>query len=253
MIEFRNVSFAYGDRDVLRDVSFTIHIDERVAILGESGEGKTTILRLILGLLHPDSGEVRIDGRDLATVPEREMHEIRMKFGIVFQQGALFDSLSVKENVAFCMREYSHRSEEEIDKIVRAHLRTVGLEHAIDLMPEELSGGMQRRVAIARSLASCKSEMMLYDEPTSGLDPVNTDSIIKLIGDLARDGDGFIIITHDVLNAIRVSNRFLFLRRGCLLCDGGREQLLTSCVPEVASFIATSLPERSAASQGTLL
>jgi phospholipid/cholesterol/gamma-HCH transport system ATP-binding protein len=175
-----------------------------------------------------------------------------MKFGIVFQQGALFDSLSVKENVAFCMREYSHRSEEEIDKIVRAVLRTVGLEHAIHLMPEELSGGMQRRVAIARSLASCKSEMILYDEPTSGLDPVNTDSIIKLISDLARDGDGFIIITHDVLNAIRVSNRFLFLRRGRLLCDGGREQLLTSCVPEVAAFIATSLPDRSAESQRTL-
>ena len=175
-----------------------------------------------------------------------------MKFGIVFQQGALFDSLSVKENVAFCMREYSHRSEEEIDKVVRAVLSTVGLEHAIDLMPEELSGGMQRRVAIARSLASCKSEMMLYDEPTSGLDPVNTDAIIKLIGDLARNGDGFIIITHDVLNAIRVADRFLFLRRGRLLCDGGREQLLTSCVPEVASFIATSLPDRSAEPQRTL-
>jgi phospholipid/cholesterol/gamma-HCH transport system ATP-binding protein len=252
MIEFRNVSFAYGERDVLKDVSFTIHIDEQVAILGESGEGKTTILRLILGLLHPDSGEVRIDGRDLATVPEGKMHDIRMKFGIVFQQGALFDSLSVKENVAFCMREYSHRSEEEIDKVVRAVLGTVGLEHAIDLMPEELSGGMLRRVAIARSLASCKSEMMLYDEPTSGLDPVNTDAIIKLIGDLARNGDGFIIITHDVLNAIRVADRFLFLRRGQLLCDGGREQLLKSCVPEVASFIATSLPDRSAKSQRTL-
>ncbi len=253
MIEFRNVSFAYGDRDVLRDVSFTIHIDERVAVLGESGEGKTTILRLILGLLHPDSGEVRIDGRDLATVPEGEMHPIRMKFGIVFQQAALFDSLSVKENVAFCMREYSHRSEEEIDKIVRAVLRTVGLEHAIDLMPEELSGGMQRRVAIARSLASCKSEMILYDEPTSGLDPVNTDSIVQLIGDLARDGDGFIIISHDVVNAIRVANRFLFLRRGRLLCDGGRETLVKSCVPEVVAFIAASLHDRSAESQRTLL
>jgi phospholipid/cholesterol/gamma-HCH transport system ATP-binding protein len=253
MIEFRNVSFAYGDRYILKDVSFTIHIDERVAVLGESGEGKTTILRLILGLLCPDSGEVRIDGRDLATVPEREMHEIRMKFGIVFQQGALFDSLSVRENVAFCMREYSHRSEEEIDKVVRAVLGTVGLEHAIDLMPEELSGGMLRRVAIARSLASCRSEMMLYDEPTSGLDPVNTDSIVQLIGDLARNGDGFIIVTHDVPNAIRVSNRFMFLRRGRLLCDGGRETLIKSCVPEVAAFIATSLSDRSAESQRTLL
>jgi phospholipid/cholesterol/gamma-HCH transport system ATP-binding protein len=135
MIEFRNVSFAYGARDVLKDVSFTIHLDERVAVLGESGEGKTTILRLILGLLHPDSGEVLIDRENLAEKPEGQMREIRMKFGIVFQQGALFDSLSVKENVAFCMREYSDRSEEEIDQMVRDTLRTVGLEHAIHSCP----------------------------------------------------------------------------------------------------------------------
>jgi phospholipid/cholesterol/gamma-HCH transport system ATP-binding protein len=242
MIEFRNVSFAYGTRDVLKDVNFTIHIDERVAILGESGEGKTTILRLILGLLHPDSGEVRIDNENLAEKPEDQMREIRMKFGIVFQQGALFDSLSVKENVAFCMREYSDRSEEEIEAVVRDTLRTVGLEYAIHLMPEELSGGMLRRVAIARSLASCRSEMLLYDEPTSGLDPVNTDMIVKLIGDLARSGNGFIIVTHDVQNALRLAKRFLFLRRGRLLCDGDRDQLVRSCVPEVASFVATSLP-----------
>jgi phospholipid/cholesterol/gamma-HCH transport system ATP-binding protein len=246
MIEFRNVSFAYGDRDVLKDVSFAVRLDERVAILGESGEGKTTILRLILGLLQPDSGKVLIDGEDIAERPEDRMREIRMKFGIVFQQGALFDSLSVKENVAFCMRENSRLPEEEIDRAVRQFLSVVGMEHALHLMPEQLSGGMLRRVAIARSLAACQPEMILYDEPTSGLDPVNTDTIVKLIVDLSRTGNGFIIVTHDVLNALRMADRFLFLRRGRMLFDGGREGLLRSGIPEVESFIATCMPDRPA-------
>jgi len=160
-----------------------------------------------------------------------------MKFSIVFQEGALFDSLSVKENVAFCMREYTKKSEEEIDRDVRSILRTVGVEHAIDLMPDELSGGMHRRVAIARSLAAFEPKMFLYDEPTSGLDPVNADMICRLILDLSNDGKGFIIVTHKVVDALKVSRRFMFLYRGTILFDGDREGLLHAQSEEIRMFL----------------
>src|SRR5512143_913651 len=169
MIAFDKVWLLYGTRDVLKDLSFSIGDNERVAILGESGEGKTTILKLIMGLARPDRGSICIDGEDITQKMEKELRPARMKFSIVFQEGALFDSLNVKENVAFCLREYTTLSEEEIDVRVRQLLASVGVEHAIELMPEELSGGMHRRVSIARSLALGTPRMFLYDEPTTGL------------------------------------------------------------------------------------
>src|SRR4030043_1608206 len=185
MIRFDSVWFSYNTKQVLKDISFSMHAHEKVAILGESGEGKTTILRLILGLIRPDSGHIIIDGEDIANKTEDELSQGRRKFSIVFQEGALFDSLNVKENVAFCLREYTRMSEDEIDKQVKELLRIVGLEEASELMPEELSGGMHRRVSIARSLAACKPRMFLYDEPTSGLDPINADNICRLILELS--------------------------------------------------------------------
>jgi phospholipid/cholesterol/gamma-HCH transport system ATP-binding protein len=161
------------------------------------------------------------------------LREIRMKFSIVFQEGALFDSLSVKENVAFCLREYTRMSEEEIDQKVRILLRRVSMEDAIDLKPEELSGGMQRRVAIIRSLACFEPEMFLYDEPTSGLDRVNADIIYRLISDLSRHGKGFVMVTHEFRDAIKVSGRFLLLERGGLIFDGSKEKLLELPLPEI--------------------
>src|SRR3990172_5880965 len=155
MIVFDRVSFAYGQRSVLKDVSFSIGLEERVAFLGGSGDGKTTVLKLILGLIKPDSGRILIDEDDITGKAEEELRELRMKFSLVFQEGALFDSLNVKENVAFCMREYSRLTEEEIDRQVREILRVVDVEEALELMPEELSGGMHRRVAIPRSLSGC--------------------------------------------------------------------------------------------------
>lgn len=236
MIVFENVAFSYNARPVLKSVSFRISFSERVAVLGGSGEGKTTVLRLIMGLIRPDAGRVLIDGEDIGLKTEEELREVRMKFSIVFQEGALFDSLSVKENVAFCLREYSQRPEPEIWAEVERLLRTVGVEHAMDLMPEELSGGMHRRVAIARSLAACEPRMFLFDEPTSGLDPVNADTICRLILDLARDGRGFIMVTHKVHDALKVADRFLFLREGGLRFDGTRQDLLGSEDPEVRLF-----------------
>lgn len=237
MIVFDKVWLLYGTRDVLKDLSFSIGDNERVAILGESGEGKTTILKLIMGLVRPNRGSIYIDGEDITDKTEKELRPVRMKFSIVFQEGALFDSLNVKENVAFCLREYTAMSEEEIDEKVRGLLKTVGVEHAMELMPEELSGGMHRRVAIARSLASSKPKMFLYDEPTSGLDPVNAENICKLITDLSRNDTGFLIVTHKIHDALQVANRFMFLKNGMIVFDGGKDALLTSPVPEIRIFI----------------
>ncbi len=238
MIIFERVSFSYGKRTVLKDISFSIDSGERVAILGGSGEGKTTILKLILGLLRPDSGRIFIDGKDLTDKAESELRDVRMKFSIVFQEGALFDSLNVRENVAFCLREYTKLSEDEIDRCVRELLRLVGVEHAIELMPDELSGGMHRRVAIARSLAVCDPEMFLYDEPTSGLDPVNSDTICRLIIDLSKSGKGFIIVTHKVYDAMRVAGRFMFLKEGAVVFDGSRDMFLQASIPDIHIFMS---------------
>ena len=160
-----------------------------------------------------------------------------MKFSIVFQEGALFDSLNVKENVAFCLREYAEMSEEELDMKVRALLRTVGVEEAMELMPEELSGGMHRRVAIARSIAAFEPKMFLYDEPTSGLDPINADNICRVILNLSRNQRGLLIVTHKVIDAIKVANRFLFLQGGAVILDGSKDELVHTTIPEVKAFL----------------
>ncbi len=242
MIEFDKVSFSYGTREVLQDISFTIRTEERVAILGGSGDGKTTVLKLILGLLRPDSGRILIDGEDITNRTEEELREARMKFSIVFQEGALFDSLNVKENIAFGLREYTNLSEEEIDQKVRELLRKVDLEDAMELMPEELSGGMHRRVAIMRSLAAFDPKMFLYDEPTTGLDPVNAETICRLILDLSQNGRGFIIVTHKVFDAVKVADRFMLLKSGSIIFDGNREQLISSPIPEVRLFMSELRP-----------
>jgi phospholipid/cholesterol/gamma-HCH transport system ATP-binding protein len=245
MIEFDRISFAYGGKVVLDDVSFSIGFDEKVAVLGGSGGGKTTILKLILGLIRPDAGRILIDGEDITRKKESELRETRMKFSIVFQEGALFDSMNVKENVAFCLREYKNLTEEEIDMKVREILGTVGVEEAIHLMPQALSGGMHRRVAIARSLAGCDPKMFLYDEPTSGLDPVNADNICRLILDLASGGKGFMIVTHKVTDALKVAERFMFLKDQRILLDGGRGELLGTADEGIRLFLSELETERS--------
>jgi phospholipid/cholesterol/gamma-HCH transport system ATP-binding protein len=238
MIEFEKVFFSYGERHVLKDVSFSMHAHERLAILGGSGEGKTTILKLILGLVDADSGRIIIEGDDITNKTEDELREVRMKFSIVFQEGALFDSLNVKENVAFCLREYLKLSEEEIDRKVREILKVVDVEEAIDLMTDELSGGMHRRVAIARSLAAYEPKVFLYDEPTTGLDPINADHICRLIVDLCKDGKGLITVTHKVSDAMKMAERFMFLKDGMILFDGDKEKILHSTNDEIQRFIS---------------
>lgn len=237
MIVFKNVNFSYNNREVLKDINFSARFSEKIAILGESGEGKTTILRLIMGLIKPDSGKIYIDGDDITLMDEKDLRKVRIKFSLVFQEGALFDSLNVKENVAFCLREYTDMSEEEIDKKVKELLTLVGVENAINLMPEELSGGMHRRVSIARSLAACNPKMFLYDEPTSGLDPVNSENICNLILNLSKDDRGFIVVTHKISDALRLAERFMFLKNGNFIFDGSKKELLNSNIYDIRIFL----------------
>lgn len=238
MIRFENVTFSRGGHTVLKEVSFFIGSNETVAVLGSSGEGKTTLLRLILRLLHPDSGRIFIDDLDITDLPEEKLAPVRKKFSIVFQDGALFDSLTVRENVAFYFREFTNYTENEIEKHVRELLGFVGVEEAIDLMPEELSGGMQRRVAIARALATRESKMFLYDEPTSDLDPLSADKICSLIKDLDGRERGFIVVTHAIPDALRLARRFMFLKNGSILFDGTKEQMLNADIPELRLFLS---------------
>lgn len=238
MIVFDDVWFSYGDREVLKGVSFSANFNERIAVLGESGGGKTTILKLILGLILPDKGKILIDGIDITKLNEEELIPVRRKFSIVFQEGALFDSLPVKENIAFPMREFLKLPEEQIYKRVRELLNRVGVADAEELMPEELSGGMHRRVAIARALAAGKTKMFLYDEPTAGLDPINSERIRSLIEDLAnKEKIGFMIITHVVYVALQLCDRFLFIKDGKILFDGNKKELITTEIPAVKDFI----------------
>lgn len=237
MITFENVWFWQEDRPILNGVNFSIRSGERVAILGPSGVGKTTILKLILGLSLPDSGHIFIGDKDIAQLSEDSLNKVRLQFSIVFQDGALFDSLSVKENVGFYFKEYTKLEINQIDDRVDGLLKTVELEDAAEMMPEQLSGGMKRRVAIARSLAVSEAEMHLYDEPTSALDPINAEIIRSLITKLATTGKGFIVVTHEIFDAIYLATRFMFLLDGKVVYDGNKEGFLNSSEPQIKDFL----------------
>jgi phospholipid/cholesterol/gamma-HCH transport system ATP-binding protein len=201
VLSFENVSIGFGRGNVLDGLSFSVAPQETKILIGESGSGKTLILKMAAGLLQPDSGTVRMLGQDLGHMPEKELLAFRRNIGFVFQEGALFDSLTVAENVAYSLRE-EHVSDEEIEPRVREFLQSVELEDTLEKMPSELSGGMQRRVAIARALVS-RPPVVLYDSPTAGLDPVTSQTIIILILRL-RDTQG----VTSVLAADRLQDAF---------------------------------------------
>ncbi len=207
-IEFQDVHLAFDDKKVLDGVSFTVRRGETKLILGRSGGGKSTTVRLILGLLKPDAGRVLIDGEDITAYSEEQMMEIRKKIGMVFQEGALFDSLSVYENVAYRLREQGVIDEDEVEQEVQRMLRFVDLEDAIDKMPDELSGGMRRRVGIARALVG-DPEIVLFDEPTAGLDPPTARTICQLAVKLRDLQDvSSIFVTHEMNNVRYLSSEY---------------------------------------------
>ncbi|MFM8580999.1 MAG: ABC transporter ATP-binding protein [Planctomycetaceae bacterium] len=264
LIEFRGVHRRFGGQAVLRDVSFTIRRGESVAIIGESGCGKSVTLKLMIALLAPSQGEVWFDGRNHAGRTERELTAERLRFGYVFQQAALFDSLTVADNVAFGLRQNTRMREPEIARVVRDRLRDVGLpEVAAGKKPAELSGGMRKRVGLARALA-LSPEVMLYDEPTTGLDPIMSDVINELILQ-ARERNPItsIVVTHDMVTVGRTVDRVIMLyplpRLGPdesqIIFDGTPSEAFSAADPRVYQFVhgqaGERLQEMAASQDGT--
>lgn len=240
MIRLKEVSFSYWDTPVLKNVSFRVAESEMVVVMGPSGSGKSTILRLILGLETPQSGEVCINGQDICREKEREKRKIRKRMGMVFQDGALFDSLTVGENVGYYLLEHTDLNWEGISRRVEEMLGFVGLNAAEvgDKLPEELSGGMKRRVAIGRALLSTDPRIMLYDEPTTGLDPKATQNVLRLISKLHRQKNiASIVVTHQITDAVRIADRFVVLHEGEVAFDGSLGELRESTDERVTDFL----------------
>jgi len=206
-------------------------------VIGGSGSGKTVLIRCIIGLVQPDEGEVYVDGTEITSLKEQEMNEIRKKFGMLFQAGALFDSLTVWENVGFGLRQHTQLNEEEIRKIASEKLALLGLKNIEDLMPAELSGGMKKRVSLARAIAM-EPEILLYDEPTTGIDPVMADAINELIIRMREKlSVTSVAITHDMKSAYKIADRIAMLYQGKIIEVGTPEEIRNSRNPVVQQFI----------------
>ena len=233
----QRVSYSVGGRQILREFDLALTAGINRTILGVSGAGKTTILKLLLGLLEPDAGRITIDGAEISGLKESQLVRLRRQIAIVFQGGALFDSMTVGENVGYRLFEEGKLSEREIEGIVLEKLSFVGLEQALDLYPAELSGGMKKRVAIARALAS-EPAYIFFDEPTTGLDPIGVYNIRQLMLRLQAEGKTTLMVTHDLETAFAVSQRFSFLHEARLVFEGTREEMLAAEVPEIREFLA---------------
>ncbi|UCC66890.1 MAG: ABC transporter ATP-binding protein [Deltaproteobacteria bacterium] len=243
MIEIKDLYKSYDSLHVLQGLRLGIKKGETITILGGSGTGKSLLLRLITGLEKPDLGEIRIEGRNIVPLTEHELLPMRRKIGMLFQGGALFDSLSAGENVAYPIREHFHLPEGEIQRIVREKLGLVGLEGIEDNMPAELSGGMKKRVALARAIA-IDPEIILYDEPTTGLDPANIKRITHLIVELQKILTATsIVVTHDLDSAYVVTDRLALLHRGRIVMVGTKEEFVSSELQEVKDFVAGEVIE----------
>jgi phospholipid/cholesterol/gamma-HCH transport system ATP-binding protein len=240
VIEFKDVHFSQGPLKVLDGVSFRIERGQTSVVLGPSGTGKSTLLWLILGLWKQEAGTILIDGRDTTTFSDRDWKEARSVLSMVFQENALFDSLTVGENVGYCLMRSSSLTPREQEERIRDTLRLVELEpdRFIDTFPEELSGGQKRRVAIARAVANCDPEVILYDEPTTGLDPHTARRIADLLVKL-RDTRGMtsVVVTHEIQDALHVGNHFILLDGGKALYDGSADGLLTAPDARVQQFL----------------
>lgn len=247
LIELKQLRKRFGPLVVLDGVSLSIEAGQSLVILGASGSGKSVLLKHIVGLLKPDAGEVWFDGLRIDTLPERRLMEVRKRFGFLFQMGALFDSMTVADNVAFPLREHTSLSKPEIDKIVRYKLTMVGLPDVGPKMPAELSGGQRKRVALARAVA-LDPEVIVYDEPTTGLDPIRSDVINELILKLQRELKvTSIVVTHDMNSAMKVGQRLVMLHEGRIIEDGPPEVFRNARNDIVRRFVAGEADERELA------
>ena len=239
MIRLNNVKKCFGDKEALKGISLTIEKGETIAIIGGSGSGKSTLLRLMIGLDRPTSGEIYLGGDNIAVMSEDALDRVRLRMGMVFQYSALFDSMSVGENVAFGLREHTNKTEDEIERIVAEKLALVGLPDAATMMPQELSGGMKKRVGLARAIAT-DPEIIFYDEPSSGLDPIMTAKIDELIIDMQRKlGVTSIVVTHDMASANRIADRIAMIYEGQLIAVDTAERFQDSKDERVQAFFRT--------------
>ncbi len=239
-VELRGVHKAYGSKEVLRGASLEVYRGEVLVILGGSGTGKSVTLRQMLGLEAPDDGHVIVEEEDITDLPEEELYRVRKKFGMLFQGGALFDSMNVFENIAFPLREHTRMSEEEITRAVREKLELVNLPGAETVMPVDLSGGMRKRVGLARSIV-LDPKMILYDEPTTGLDPITAQKINELINDLqSKLNVTSVVVTHDIESAFSVGDRIAFLNQGVFEWVGTIEEARDADHPILREFLRSS-------------
>jgi phospholipid/cholesterol/gamma-HCH transport system ATP-binding protein len=239
-VEFHDLHKSYGPKQVLRGASLKVFRGEVLVILGGSGKGKSVTLRHMLGLEVPDSGRVIVEEEDITDLPEEELYRIRKKFGMLFQSGALFDSMTVFENVAFPLREHTDMSEDEIVRAVREKLELVNLPHSEHLMPVDLSGGMRKRVGLARSIV-LDPKVILYDEPTTGLDPITAQTINEMIVDLqAKLSVTSVVVTHDIHSAFFVGDRIAFLNQGVFEWIGSMDEARDSENQKLRDFLKAS-------------
>ena len=237
MIETRNLRKNFKSQVVLDGVSFRIENGESVAIVGRSGGGKSVLLKHLIGLLQPDSGEVLIDGENIVGMNERQLLRVRRKFGMLFQGSALFDSMTVAENVAFGLRRHEHLTEAEIEKKVAYALEVVDLPGTQNKQPAELSGGMKKRVGLARAIVY-EPQIVLYDEPTTGLDPIVSDSIDELMMAVRdRLNVTSVVVTHDMRSARRLGQHVIMLNRGKIHANGPPDEIFNSQDPIVRQFV----------------
>jgi len=241
MIRFVNLVKRFGTRTVLKGVSFEIQEGEILFILGTSGTGKSVLLKNIVGLLRPDEGQIWIDGQEVSRIPEEQYFPVRKKCGMVFQHPALFDSLTVFENVAFGLRKHGAPSEQDLRERVAKCLALVHLKGVENKMPSEISYGMQKRVSLARTIA-IEPRILLFDEPTTGLDPVTTHAVNRLIFDLSRTlKTTSIVVSHDMHCALEIADRIIVLDQGNIVEQGTPDALKKSQVPLVRDFLSEAL------------
>ncbi len=237
MIELIDVSKNLGGKQVLDHMNLTVEEGETKVIIGRSGVGKSVTLKHIVRLLEPDEGQVHVEGRDVLALRGKELNELHMEIGLVFQGGALFDSLTVGENVGFILREHMSMAQSEIDKRVKESLALVGLYDVEHYMPADLSGGMKKRVALARAICT-RPKIILYDEPTTGVDPITADAINQLIDELHdKLKVTSIVVTHDMRSAYKVADRIAMLYEGKIIAEGTPDEIRYSHNPYVHQFI----------------